>query len=327
MTMPEWPRVDILLSTYNGVVYLPELLVSLVAQDYPNLSVLVRDDGSSDDTVALLQTFAAAHPRLQVQLFVGEGNLGPARSFLALMQRSQATYMACADQDDVWHAGKVSALVRALAHAEGEHGASVPMLAHCDLRVVDKGGALIAPSFWAFSELVPDRNRLRDLLVANTVTGCAMLVNRAARDHAVSVSMLIYMHDHWLALICALAGRIVVVDAPLLDYRQHGGNVVGANNHRWWSLVVGRLRRLRMAAVPAAGLPLQGGRQDARYHLARFAEALLQLDLDWRSLTSQRRLLEDLVCLPASGRLRRWIFLLSRGLWSRPLIKNYAIFF
>lgn len=327
MTTPIWPRVDILLSTYNGGRYLPELLASLAMQDYPNLGVLVRDDGSCDDTIALLHAFVAAHPHLHVQLFLGEGNLGPARSFLELMKRSQATYFACADQDDVWHAGKVSSLVRALVEAETLQRGPVPMLAHCDLRVVDQGGGLIASSFWAFSELFPHRNRLRDLLVANTVTGCSMLVNRSARDLAVSVSASIYMHDRWLALICALAGRIVVVDEPLVDYRQHGGNVVGARSGRWWPLVVGRLRRLWVSGTPAAAPSLGTVKHDARYHLARFAEALLQLDLDWLSLPDQRRLLEGVACLPAMGCLRRWIFLLSRGLWVRPLLKNYALFF
>lgn len=327
MTSDQFPRVDILLSTFNGAAYLPELLASLAAQDHPDLGLLVRDDGSTDGTVALLQAFAAAHPRLRVQLFIGEGNLGPCRSFLSLMKRSRARYMACADQDDVWHQGKVSALVRALAEAEAQQGDAMPMLSHCDLRVVNQLGTPIAPSFWAFSDLSPRRNRLSDLLVVNTVTGCAMVFNRAARDLAVSVSMPVYMHDRWLALICALAGRIVVVDEALIDYRQHGGNVVGAQHRRLWPLLTARLRRL-LETSPAATVPASDTvRQDARYHLARFAEALLQLDLDWHALSGQRHLLEDVARLPEQSRLRRWVFLLSRGLWARPLLKNYALFF
>lgn len=106
------PLVQVLLSTYNGERYIPQLLESLTLQDYPNVHVLVRDDGSSDDTVSLLKS---SYRHLDIRVFEG-ANIGPTASFLELIRlsSSEAAFYALYDQDDYWKSDKIARAVERL---------------------------------------------------------------------------------------------------------------------------------------------------------------------------------------------------------------------
>ncbi|MFA9439007.1 glycosyltransferase family 2 protein [Uliginosibacterium sp. sgz301328] len=220
-------RIDILLATYNGGRYLSGQLASLEAQTHRDWHLFARDDGSSDDTSAILQAFAHRFP-LRVTILPTEARLGARGSFAALMAQAQADYIAFCDQDDIWLPHKLEHLFSAMRNLEGEAGA-VPALVHCDLELVDDALSPIAPSFWRYQGIDPARNDLARLLMENTVTGCATLINRALLELALPMPDAAQMHDHWLALIAAATGRIAYVDAALVRYRQHGKNVVGAS--------------------------------------------------------------------------------------------------
>ncbi|MGC3963372.1 MAG: glycosyltransferase family 2 protein [Rhodocyclaceae bacterium] len=220
-------RIDILLATYNGGRYLSEQLASLETQTHPDWHLIVRDDGSSDDTNAILQDFARRCPQ-RVTMLPTEARLGARASFAALMSQAKADYIAFCDQDDIWQPQKLERLFACMRNLEGEADV-VPALVHCDLELVDETLSPIAPSFWRYQGIDPARNDLARLLMENTVTGCATLINRALLERALPMPDAAQMHDYWLALIAAAMGRIAYVDASLVRYRQHGKNVVGAS--------------------------------------------------------------------------------------------------
>lgn len=224
------PSIDILLATYNGARYLPDLLSSLDGQTGPGFRVLVRDDGSSDGTPDILAQWRARHPD-RVRILPTDAPTGSAAgNFGQLMLASDADYVLFADQDDIWRPTKVAATVAALQAAEADGGGtSRPALAFCDLALVDAAGNPLHDSFRAFQGLdVVDGIRFERLLLNNVVTGCAMGVNRAALSVCGPLPDGVVMHDWWLALICAGMGTIRPMPDCLIDYRQHGGNVVGA---------------------------------------------------------------------------------------------------
>lgn len=226
------PSIDILLATYNGARYLPDLLASLEAQDGPVFRVLARDDGSRDGTRDILAAWAARRPDRAVLLPTDHSTGSAAGNFDLLMRASDADYVLFADQDDLWRPGKVAATVAALCAAEAAGGgAGRPAMAFCDLALVDGEGRMLHPSFRAFQGLDAEAGVSFDrLLLNNVVTGCAMGVNRAAVTTAGVLPAEAVMHDWWLALICAGMGTITVMPECLIDYRQHEGNVVGARN-------------------------------------------------------------------------------------------------
>ena len=140
----------------------------------------------------------------------------------------QADYVMFCDQDDVWHPDKVRLTLRLMEQVETD--LSLPVLVHTDLRVVDGELREMDPSFQHYSGLDGHRPSLPQLLVQNVVTGCTVMINRsfgaAGLPPGGGGDML--MHDWWLALIAAAMGRAVFLDRATIDYRQHGGNVVGA---------------------------------------------------------------------------------------------------
>jgi hypothetical protein len=163
------------------------------------------------------------------------------------------------DQDDVWHADKLAVLAAALQ-------GSGALLAYCDVRVVRPDGTVLSETYWT------DRDNgwddMADLLATNVVTGAASLLRREVLDVALPFPREVdgSYHDHWLAL-CALAlGDVAYVDRPLVDYVQHGGNVVGHSPRR--------------GASPGAKAPWRTRvRRDYERHVVRpqvMARALLE---------------------------------------------------
>ncbi len=234
------PRIAILLPTWNGEKFLAEQLDSLLAQTYQNFVVVIRDDGSSDGTPALLAKYAAAHPH-HIHVLVSDGqNLGASGSFSWLMnyalQHKQAlglerAWLMFCDQDDVWVPQKVAiSMQRMLALQQKYPGA--PALVHSDLRVVDEQRQLLAPSFVAYQGLEPRRNNFGRMIVSNTVTGCTALLNEELITLASPVPPEAVMHDWWLALVASAFGHIDYIDEALVEYRQHGRNTIGAREYQ-----------------------------------------------------------------------------------------------
>lgn len=232
-----------------------EQLCSIQQQTEPNWQLLVRDDGSTDDTCDILAEFARDDSRI-VLIRDGQSRLGPAANFGGLLQygwNRGADYVFCADQDDVWLPEKIELEMSAMRAAEVEVGNQTPLLVHADLDVVDERLRTVHPSFMGQMRLRPEvAAPLKTLLVQNFVTGCTLLVNRLLLELAIPLPAASPLHDWWLALCAAAAGRIVFLPQALVKYRQHGGNEVGAGNRL--SGVLGRHMLRRHQANFAGGV-------------------------------------------------------------------------
>ena len=225
--------IAILLATYNGSQWLPQFLASVSAQQGADWRLLVRDDGSSDATPEILRTAARRDASLA---FVADsaGRLGASGSFGELMRHamaSDAQYFAFADQDDVWLPHKLGTQLAALRELEARAGPHLPLLVHSDLMVVDRELRTLHRSHTELAGLYrdcPAPVALRTLLGHNFVTGCATLFNRSLLEVATPLPPGAAMHDWWLACCAAALGRIEYIPQPLVLYRQHGSNEIGA---------------------------------------------------------------------------------------------------
>lgn len=229
------PVIDILCATWNGAAYLGEFMESLQRQTHPHWRLWVRDDGSTDGTLALLEALAAAD--LRIALLPPDGQrLGAAGSFARLWERAapHATYLAFADQDDVWLPHKLARSLARLREEEARCGADTPVLLHTDLAVVDEALRPVASSFRAYAGLGALEAPLAERVAHNVVTGCTVLANAALRMRSVPIPPDI-MHDAWVACVAVTCGRTVHLDEATVAYRQHGANTIGARrNLRPW---------------------------------------------------------------------------------------------
>lgn len=220
----------ILLTAYNGSVHLPELLSSLLAQTEPDFSVLMQDDGSGDQTPAILREIADRDPRFSFGSEQGK-HFGAAGNFLSLIRQTAADYCLLCDQDDIWEADKLAVLKRAMLDLESRYGSETPLLVHSDCSLISLEGEKTGDSFFRHQGWDPGAVSLPRLLVQNNVTGCTMIMNKPLREliatHAKAKDL--FMHDWFIALTAASFGRISFVDRPLTRYRQHGNNTIGAS--------------------------------------------------------------------------------------------------
>ena len=221
-------KVIVLLSTYNGERYLTEQLESLVAQKDVDVEILVRDDGSKDATVAMLDEWQEKG----ALSWYTSANLGPGKSFIHLLQTATpGNYYAFCDQDDVWLPEKLSVTMDKMRAVEAENPGK-PVIIHTDMNVVDESLNIIHDSFWRSSGLRPDILRTFPYLcTCNSVNGCTIVMNSVARELILEkyVEHDIIIHDVISALTVAYHGGIIdYVETPTVLYRQHSSNVVGA---------------------------------------------------------------------------------------------------
>lgn len=228
-------RVAVLIATYNGSRYLSSQIDSILAQDVKDSDIFVSDDGSSDSTLSILGEYSERLIEPSLNVFAGPRK-GFAWNFISLLSRAGENYdfYAFSDQDDVWECDKLSRALSAL----GDLGEQIPAVYCARTRLVDE-----AENEIGFSPLFSIEPSFKNALVQSIGGGNTMVMNRAARDLLVKVpsGLNIVSHD-WLAylLVTACGGRVIYDAYPCLRYRQHGANLVGANNS-----FLNRLSRMR----------------------------------------------------------------------------------
>ena len=202
------------------------MLDSILAQTYQKWNLLIRDDGSSDGTLDIVSEYIAKDNR--ISLLESTNNVGVISSFEMLLNSITAPYVMFCDQDDVWLPTKIELLASVMDEEERKFP-SKPILVHSDLLVVDAELNVICDSFWKYSNIDISQRDFNFLGVKNFVTGCAMMINRAAVDCSLPFERETRMHDAWIALkVLKFGGSIHSVKQPTIMYRQHDHNVVGA---------------------------------------------------------------------------------------------------
>lgn len=233
-------NVQILMSTYNGEKYLRTQLDSILSQRYHSFSLLIRDDGSHDHTIAILEEYAKKDGR--VSWFRGE-NLGAALSFFDLINKADvnAEYYAFADQDDLWMPDKLERAVQIIKNMETESFGDEKIISEIltsdnlrgDVPILYCGAKILVDE-----ELHPLKNavsiRVKKLsfgnaLVQNICTGCTCAINKKLMillQKYKPKNMI--MHDWWFYLVASSMGQVVYDLRPEIYYRQHGNNTSGA---------------------------------------------------------------------------------------------------
>ena len=222
-------KLQILLATCNSELWLGAQLDSIMAQDFQDFEILIRDGGSTDGTMALIRQYQRQFPGKIV--FLGQARAKACENFSELLSRSDGDLIMFSDHDDVWMPDKISASVAAYRKLEEQYGVQTPILLFSDAVVVDRQLNVLAPSLIRYQNLDPRQLILRRLILQNVPSGNGMLINRALAELALPIPETAVMHDHWLALTTAAFGKFCFLERPTLYYRQHGDNVFGASHY------------------------------------------------------------------------------------------------
>ena len=224
-------KIAVLLATYNGGKYIWEQLESLFQQSCKQFHLYVRDDGSSDDTMKIVEQFHGMFPERVTILKDSQKHRGAAKSFMYLLENVDSEYYMFCDQDDIWLPEKIE---KTFARMKDETAAkNVPVLVATDLKVVDEQLSPIKDSFNEDLKIDVFRKHPELICVRHVVTGCTMMFNRAAKLAALPMSPRATMHDEWVALCVHFKGGVIsILDDSTILYRQHTSNTLGAEQAR-----------------------------------------------------------------------------------------------
>jgi Glycosyl transferase family 2 len=207
--------VSVALCTYNGGRFLGQQLQSILDQTYRNLEIVVVDDCSQDDSVAIATRFAAIDERIRVVR--NSGNLGFKGNFEFALSLCSGELIAPCDQDDIWLPQKIAKLMTAI---DGR------ALSYCDSALVDAQGGSTGVRMSSIVRMLSTDDPV-PFAFGNCVSGHAMLFRRELLESALPVPVE-FFHDWWIAAVAAGSGGIVFLPETLVLYRQHGGNVTDA---------------------------------------------------------------------------------------------------
>ena len=216
MHNPTNTSVAVVVATYNGATYLLAQLESIALQTHKPAQIIIVDDASSDDTVRIANKFATEHPNVLV--VQNETRLGYIKNFEKGMLLATASYVALSDQDDIWVPHKLETL---LANIGGQ------MLAYSDSELIDAEGQLLNQKMSTIKNQLAYHTPIMYAIGA-WAPGHAMLFKKELIEKAAPFPTLV-THDFWLGFVATCYGTVVYVNEPLVHYRQHAQNAIGAD--------------------------------------------------------------------------------------------------
>lgn len=223
-------RVLVLMSTYNGEKYLSEQLESILNQSVKNVDILIRDDGSKDNTIKIISKLLVKFPK-RIKLEAKE-NKGVVRSFFELVKLASIDYdyYFFSDQDDYWNEKKIE---KAIEKMKNTH--ETKKIGYCsNLKLVDKNLNFMKIKYT--KELIPS---LKNCFIENIVTGCTYGANKSLFieikkdiENIEKYSEKIPMHDYHFYFLTVLYGDLIYDENSYISYRQHGNNVIGMEKNK-----------------------------------------------------------------------------------------------
>lgn len=306
--------VAVLLAAYNGARFIESQIQSIFSSELKiPLSVVVGLDPSTDATLEVLNSID--DERMSV-VYNDTPSGGAKYNFARLVDCALSLpdrYYAFSDQDDVWDSDRLAIGVELLKDHESRLGANVPLLVFSDSRVVDENLAVVNPSFMATEKLDPvTAEHFNRLIVQNVGQGCTFMFNRALLELAAPVPSSARMHDHWFMLVACAFGKVIYVNKPLLSYRQHSNNVVGAAGY---GVVKALLRVWKGSRAIRASLA--SSQQQAEVFARRYEQELGQERYDF---------MMRFAGLPQLGFWARRSFLYKHGIRMSGTLRRFGLY-
>lgn len=230
-------KVSVALCTYNGEKYIEQQLNSILNQNYPVEEIQIGDDGSSDKTIDIIDSFRKKFDRLY--LTINERRLGPLKNFENTIKRCRGQYICLADQDDIWYPEKLETVIPILERNDRIQAC------FSNAGLIDAEGHKIAGSLWeAFGmkrndECVITTERLFESLLrfGNLVTGATVVFKSRSIDKFIPFNQRYdnELHDLIIARQLSLNNEILPLDKELMSYRVHDTQYAGIPNKKLWN--------------------------------------------------------------------------------------------
>jgi rhamnosyltransferase len=225
-------KVCILLASYNGEKYIEQQVESFINQTYDDWKLIIRDDGSSDNTMKILRYFSSRDDRIEVMCDDGE-NLGAFRNFYRLTEYANEQYdpdyVLYSDQDDFWFKDKIEILLHTIKTYEVET-IDKPILVHSNYQLADQNlNPMSINNNRDNVDKMDKQTTFNNLIFQNNIYGCTTIVNRLLIKKVLEKYVICENYDYWIALNASWHGEIFYLNKILMFYRQHETNVSGSH--------------------------------------------------------------------------------------------------
>ena len=241
-------KIAILLASYNGEKFIGEQLDSILTQTCTDWVLYIRDDGSTDSTVEIIQQYSKKNNRIKL-VQDDLGNLRQCMNFNALIdyaiRNENVQYYMFSDQDDVWLECKLEKMMQIADSAIAQNDRDLPVLLYSNYynfyQGIDKQSLVYKEPFNYTSDEYAAR-----LLMQNWVMGCTTLVNRKLLEISYPIPTQAENHDNWIANLAALSGTIHYIHEPLIWHRIHESNVTTSlSTGGFFKRILRTLKRIR----------------------------------------------------------------------------------
>lgn len=222
------PLIEIILPVYNGRKYLREQILSIINQTYKNIHILIRNDGSTDDSDLVIDSLQKEFSNQIIVINDNLGNIGVIKSIEVLLKRTHSKYIMFCDQDDIWLNFKIEVTLKSMLRLEKKYPQK-PLLVCTDVTCVDSTGMnIIYQSFFKSRKFFDEAlNNDNTFLAMNIVQGCTMMINSVSLNYLFPFPQK-YGHDAYIGAVINHFGKVYYLHVQTMLYRQHNKNVYGA---------------------------------------------------------------------------------------------------
>lgn len=220
--------ISIALATYNGELYVSDLLNSISGQTTLPDELIISDDSSTDSTLEIANEFAR-NATFPVKILINKNRLGSTGNFEVAIRSCSGDIIFPCDQDDIWYQHKIECMLECLVNNPSAGAV------FSDADIVDKDLNLLESSLWERKEITPQElveistseNAFEMVAKRNIVTGAAMAFRAEYRKNIVPMPKE-WVHDYWITLIISMSSKLIPLPMTLIAYRQHSSNQIGA---------------------------------------------------------------------------------------------------
>lgn len=234
-------RIDILMATYNGAKYIRQQILSIIAQTHNDWRLFVHDDGSTDETVSIIRSFASKDHRV---FYCDDGitKLGPGYNFMHLLQYVESPFICFCDQDDVWFDCKLEILLAAIASKDNTKPQVVYSNAYDWYPLRGNLIGRVSTPFYCY--------KAKDAFFINGgIQGCASIFNMEMRNLIHRKHSYVAMHDQVLMFAGIISNGIEYIKEPLFLYRQHEVNFTPHQAQSFMERIKLTIRNYRIPVV------------------------------------------------------------------------------
>ncbi len=277
MPKSKHPLISVVMPSYYHEAYLHEAVDSVLGQDWPNLELVVVDDGSKDRSLSILRRYR--DPRLKL---TEQENAGAHNAINRGLDLAQGDYLAIINSDDVFSRTRLSKLYTALQADEADFASTwIQQIDHNSKKGSVKKAWENELPFWvhqldAPAEVADSLRPTYELLRSNYISTTSNLIfSRALYENVGGMKNLRFAHDWDFALRAASGYRGTLVPEVLLYYRTHGTNTL-KGNRQWMLFEVCWVLAANMPEMRAALAALTPEQIDAS-HFGRIEPVFAQL--------------------------------------------------